>query len=313
MGGPEAPSGVQRDRARRRSVLASIAAGGALGTLARYLLASVVHRSPGSFPWATFWTNVTGSFVLGLVLVLILERFPPTRYLRAFIATGFCGRSRPSRPWPWRPSSWSVRVTPLWRSPMPESAWPPGWWRCGWAWSAAGWCLRPSGWRRCCCGEGADDDDGGAISRQADHHLGPEPALPSPLHRSGDRPAGPAAPYGGGDGAGRGGGLRLLPPPAHGVSRIAGRGGVVRRRGGRRRRPPRRAPRGRYPVGAGPRDGGGGGGRGGVRVAAGAAMTAGDVVGVMAAGAIGAPARYLVDSWVGRRTSRSEERRVGKE
>ncbi|HZU73953.1 MAG TPA: fluoride efflux transporter CrcB [Acidimicrobiales bacterium] len=91
MGGPEAPSGVQRDRARRRSVLASIAAGGALGTLARYLLASVVHRSPGSFPWATFWTNVTGSFVLGLVLVLILERFPPTRYLRAFIATGFCG------------------------------------------------------------------------------------------------------------------------------------------------------------------------------------------------------------------------------
>jgi len=34
-------------------------------------------------------------------------------------------------------------------------------------------------------------------------------------------------------------------------------------------------------------------------------MTAGDVVGVMAAGAIGAPARYLVDSWVGRRTSGS--------
>ncbi|MCW3036930.1 MAG: CrcB family protein, partial [Actinobacteria bacterium] len=28
---------------------------------------------------------------LGLVLVLILERFPPTRYVRPFVATGFLG------------------------------------------------------------------------------------------------------------------------------------------------------------------------------------------------------------------------------
>ena len=35
--------------------------------------------------------DVTGSFALGLVLILVLERFPPTRYVRPFFATGFLG------------------------------------------------------------------------------------------------------------------------------------------------------------------------------------------------------------------------------
>jgi CrcB protein len=43
------------------------------------------------FPWATFWTNLTGSFALGVVLALILERFPPSLYLRPLVATGFLG------------------------------------------------------------------------------------------------------------------------------------------------------------------------------------------------------------------------------
>jgi fluoride exporter len=72
-------------------VLAAIALGGALGAPARYGLAQLVHVAPGSFPWATFITNVSGSFALGLVLALVIERFPPTRYLRPFVATGFLG------------------------------------------------------------------------------------------------------------------------------------------------------------------------------------------------------------------------------
>jgi CrcB protein len=43
------------------------------------------------FPWATFWTNVTGSFALGVVLALLLQRFPPSLYLRPLVATGFLG------------------------------------------------------------------------------------------------------------------------------------------------------------------------------------------------------------------------------
>jgi len=73
------------------TVLAAIALGGALGAPARYGVAEIVHVAPGSFPWATFWTNVSGSFALGAMLALVLERFPPTRYVRPFVATGFLG------------------------------------------------------------------------------------------------------------------------------------------------------------------------------------------------------------------------------
>ena len=73
------------------SVLAAIALGGALGAPARYGIAQLITGAPDAFPWATFWTNITGSFALGLILALVLERFPPTRYLRPFIATGFLG------------------------------------------------------------------------------------------------------------------------------------------------------------------------------------------------------------------------------
>src|SRR5262249_46350210 len=43
------------------------------------------------FPWATFAVNVSGSFALGMVMALLFERFPPTRYVRPFTATGFLG------------------------------------------------------------------------------------------------------------------------------------------------------------------------------------------------------------------------------
>ena len=72
-------------------MLAAIAAGGALGAPARYGVAQLIPVEPGHFPWATFWTNVSGSFALGVILILLLERFPPSRYLRPFIATGFLG------------------------------------------------------------------------------------------------------------------------------------------------------------------------------------------------------------------------------
>lgn len=102
-GDPAAPSrshgrgraGRPGDRRRparpRPDVLAAIAAGGALGAPARYEMTRLIHVAKGSFPWATFWTNVAGSVVLGFFLVLVIERFPPSRYLRPFFATGFLG------------------------------------------------------------------------------------------------------------------------------------------------------------------------------------------------------------------------------
>lgn len=76
---------------RTPGVLAAVAGGGALGAPARYGVAQLVHVTRGTFPWATFWTNVSGSLVLGFLLVLVIERFPPSLYVRPFLATGFLG------------------------------------------------------------------------------------------------------------------------------------------------------------------------------------------------------------------------------
>jgi CrcB protein len=84
-------SGSQRPDRFHPSVIAAVAFGGALGAPARYGVAQLVRSHGDAFPWATFWTNVSGSFVLGVVLVCVVERFPPTRYVRPFVATGFLG------------------------------------------------------------------------------------------------------------------------------------------------------------------------------------------------------------------------------
>jgi CrcB protein len=90
--GTGSPRGNRRTSARARpAVLAAIALGAAFGAPARYGVAQVIRVNANAFPWATFWTNISGSLALGLFLTLILERFPPSRYLRPFVATGFIG------------------------------------------------------------------------------------------------------------------------------------------------------------------------------------------------------------------------------
>jgi CrcB protein len=81
----------QRASRAQPDVLLAIMLGGMLGATARYELALALPTHTGSFPWATFWTNISGSFVLGALLVLILERFPPSRLVRPFLATGVLG------------------------------------------------------------------------------------------------------------------------------------------------------------------------------------------------------------------------------
>ena len=77
--------------ARPLATLAAIAAGGALGAPARYELGLAWHPPANGVPWSTFAANISGCFILGALLVVVLERWPPTRYVRAFAATGFVG------------------------------------------------------------------------------------------------------------------------------------------------------------------------------------------------------------------------------
>ncbi len=70
---------------------AAIAVGGAAGTLARYGVDRALVTPDLGFPWATFTVNVIGSFLLGLVIVLVTERWSPTRFVRPLVAVGFCG------------------------------------------------------------------------------------------------------------------------------------------------------------------------------------------------------------------------------
>ena len=50
----------------------AVAAGGAIGTLGRYAVSGIVARAFGeTFPWGTLIVNVTGSFLIGVVAVII--------------------------------------------------------------------------------------------------------------------------------------------------------------------------------------------------------------------------------------------------
>lgn len=90
---PGASSAPRRPGRRRaeRTILAVIGVAGAAGALARYGISRLVPTPAGHFPWGTFWINVTGSLVIGFVLVLLAERFPRARLARPLVATGFLG------------------------------------------------------------------------------------------------------------------------------------------------------------------------------------------------------------------------------
>ena len=65
---------------------------GFAGTLARYGLQSVTQRQFGStFPYGTLAVNVIGSFLVGFVAAVTLERVMVSANLRAAILIGFCG------------------------------------------------------------------------------------------------------------------------------------------------------------------------------------------------------------------------------
>ena len=69
-----------------------IAAGGALGAASRYLVDGWVSRwTAGELPWGTFAVNITGSFVLGLLFAVTVEKQLLPVSIRGPVMIGFIG------------------------------------------------------------------------------------------------------------------------------------------------------------------------------------------------------------------------------
>lgn len=65
--------------------------GGATGSLARYILANaIMSRAGARFPLGTVIINITGSFLIGLLMTMFSERLPHPN-LRLLLVVGFLG------------------------------------------------------------------------------------------------------------------------------------------------------------------------------------------------------------------------------
>ena len=73
-------------------LLLAIAAGGALGSLARHFLSSGIYNVTGTaFPWGILIVNVLGGFLMGLIVELGALKLNYNPELRAFLTTGILG------------------------------------------------------------------------------------------------------------------------------------------------------------------------------------------------------------------------------
>ena len=74
------------------NILLSVAAGGALGAVGRYLVMSGVGHWLGTgFPYATLTVNIVGSFILGSIVEIMALTWSPGQEVRAFLVVGVLG------------------------------------------------------------------------------------------------------------------------------------------------------------------------------------------------------------------------------
>jgi len=76
----------------RFTLILITAFGGALGTVARYLLTLFIQPLAGAdFPLATLLINISGSILLGFLMRYGLEGATASPEIRLLLTTGFCG------------------------------------------------------------------------------------------------------------------------------------------------------------------------------------------------------------------------------
>jgi CrcB protein len=73
-------------------ILLAVGIGGGLGALLRYFVAGAFQSAawPG-YPWGIFIVNITGGFVMGLIVELSALKINLSPEMRAFLTTGVLG------------------------------------------------------------------------------------------------------------------------------------------------------------------------------------------------------------------------------
>jgi len=72
-------------------MIAYIALGGIIGTLARYLIQGTIQSRSGVFPVGTLAINIAGSFALGFIVRIATGSTVVSAELRGGLTIGFCG------------------------------------------------------------------------------------------------------------------------------------------------------------------------------------------------------------------------------
>lgn len=74
------------------NMVLAVAAGGAVGAVARYgVMVAVGHWLGGGFPYGTLAVNVIGSFALGALVEVMAQIWSPGEALRALLVVGLLG------------------------------------------------------------------------------------------------------------------------------------------------------------------------------------------------------------------------------
>ena len=74
------------------NMIIAVAVGGALGSVARYILSGfTTDIVSSSFPWGTLSVNVLGSFLMGAVVTYMALVWNPNAEMRAFLTVGLLG------------------------------------------------------------------------------------------------------------------------------------------------------------------------------------------------------------------------------
>jgi CrcB protein len=82
---------MEPDLRAQAPLVAVVSAGGVLGALARYAVSVAWPHAPGDFAWSTWAVNISGCFLIGVLMVLVERRLAGRRLVRPFLGVGVLG------------------------------------------------------------------------------------------------------------------------------------------------------------------------------------------------------------------------------